>query len=46
MKKKTKDIIIFIWLSLLTAMIFSNETKIEWLQNQQDNVIEVLLTEK
>ena len=45
MKKKTLEkLFILVWLILLSVFSIQGNKRIDWLQNQQDNVIEVLLT--
>lgn len=48
--KKLKDnfigIAILLWLILLALVVASNQKRIAWLEKQNDNVIEVLMTEK
>lgn len=46
MKKRTKKLLLLAWLIILTAKVFDLDSRIDWLQNEQDNVIEVLLTGK
>ena len=43
MKKKYQKILIIIWLIILTLKVFEIDKNIDWIQAQQDNVIEVLL---
>ena len=43
MKKKYQKILILIWLIILTLKVFEIDKNIDWIQAQQDNVIEVLL---
>ena len=46
MKKKKFQILVLVWLSVLTAFTYSQQKDIDWLQGIYDNAIEVLITGK
>ena len=43
MKKFIKELFIIVWLILLSIFSVQDNKRIEWLENQYDNVIETLI---
>ena len=43
MKKKVFRLIIVVWLVVLSLLVVNNKSDIDWMEAQQDNVIETLL---
>jgi hypothetical protein len=42
-KKKLKELFIIVWLILLTIFSVQDNKRIEWLEAQNDNVIDILI---